>query len=1312
MNLLTSLSPRILLAVFLLAGCGRFDYESHPSVEADAALPEDASADAGTPDASSRDAAADLGEITPDLGADLGADSGLVVEPSVLVDPTTGLTTTESGGTATFAVHLATPPTANVFLLLESEDPDEVSVAPLTLAFTNVNWNSPQIVTLTGVDDGTQDGNQAFTVSIGAPTSADAAYASLSAQNVTGTNLDNESPGIIVSPTSGLTTTEAGGTATFQVSLQSEPTADVEIPIASGALDEGSVSPASVTFTTSNWASPQIVTVTGVDDALLDGSQSFVVHVGPSTSTQIEYAGLSGSDVTVTNEDDETPHLVVAPLSGLVTTEGGGTASFTVALGAEPDASVSISVSSTRSAEGTVSPATLTFTTANWMIPQTVTAMGIDDALLDGNQPYEAVVHVSGGDPAYAATTDKHVSITNVDDETAGITVSPTAGLVTSELGASATFTIVLNASTSADVTIALSSDNPLEGTVSPASVTFNAANWDTPQTVTVTGVDDLIADGARAYTILTAAASSADTNYAGLNASDVSVTNLDDDVPGVTVMPVSGLATTEAGGTAMFSVVLNVAPVSDVVIALASSDSSEGTVAPATLTFTAGNWSTPQTVTATGVDDFAIDGDVSYAIVTSSTMSASAAYSGIPVSDVSVVNTDNDVAGIVVAPTSGLTTTEAGGSATFTVVLSTQPASDVVISLSSSDATEGSVAPASVTFNGGNWNAPQTVTVTGVDDPIDDGDVAYTIVTSAASSADLNYNGLGVADVSATNTDDDVNGVTVTPTSGLATTELGGTATFTMVLSALPAADVSVALSSNNLTEGTVSPASVTFTTSNWSTPQTVTITGVNDSRYDGYVAYTIVTGATTSTDALYNGLAVADVSVTNQNVITYVKASNTSANDQFGSALAMSSDGSTFVVGSYYEDSNATGIGGDGSNNSSTDSGAVYVYVRSGATWVQQAYIKASNTDADDRFGSSVALSADGNVLAVGALQEASNATGIDGNQANNGTLQAGAVYLFRRTGSTWVQESYVKASNTDLGDTFGTSVALSSDGTTLAVGAGLEDSNATGIGGNQANNSAMYAGAVYVFTRSGMVWSQQAYVKASNTNAMDYFGSNVALSADGSTLAVGAYGEASNATGVGGNQANNSTLLAGAVYVFTRAGVVWSQQAYVKASDVVSVNFFGNVCLSNDGDTMLVGSNTAAYVYNRSGGVWSFESRLPGIRSVALSADGNTLVGGSYSDNSNATGIGGDRTNSLASQSGAAFVYTRSMGTWTEAAYVKATNTNANDYFGWKVALSGDGHTLVAAAIQEQSNATGIDGNQSNNSFANAGAVYVVQ
>jgi len=182
------------------------------------------------------------------------------------------------------------------------------------------------------------------------------------------------------------------------------------------------------------------------------------------------------------------------------------------------------------------------------------------------------------------------------------------------------------------------------------------------------------------------------------------------------------------------------------------------------------------------------------------------------------------------------------------------------------------------------------------------------------------------------------------------------------------------------------------------------------------------------------------------------------------------------------------------------------------------------------------------------VSAIAEASAATGVNGDQTDNSTPEAGAVYVFTRDGGgVWTQQAYVKASNTEpggFGDRFGSSVTLSDNGNTLAVSAIAEASAATGVNGDQTDNSAPFAGAVYVFTRdTGGVWAQQAYVKASNTEQQEFFGDEIfdggipTLSGDGNTLAVGAQGEDSAATGVDGDQADNSAIDAGAVYVFER-------------------------------------------------------------------------------------------------------------------------------------------------------------------------------
>ncbi|HEY3486501.1 MAG TPA: integrin, partial [Gammaproteobacteria bacterium] len=376
-----------------------------------------------------------------------------------------------------------------------------------------------------------------------------------------------------------------------------------------------------------------------------------------------------------------------------------------------------------------------------------------------------------------------------------------------------------------------------------------------------------------------------------------------------------------------------------------------------------------------------------------------------------------------------------------------------------------------------------------------------------------------------------------------------------------------------------------------------------------------------------------------------------------------------------------NAAGINGDQADNSTSGAGAVYVYTRDTDKWIQQAYVKAW-TDRSiaifDRFGTAVALSDDGNILAVGADGEDGGATGVNNEEDTALADQSGAVYVYTRSGNSWSQQSYVKASNTDPRDSFGSAVALSGDGATLAVGAPEEDSPATGINGDQTDippelNEGGFGevGAVYVYAYSADTWTQQAYVKASRTGDHNFFGNSIALSSDGDTLAVGAFLENYGGTGI-----NNDTLDtadgSGAAYVYTRSAGTWTQQAYIKASNTESGDAFG--------------------------------------RSVALSSTGDTLAVGAVFEWSSATGINGDQHNNFAESSGAAFLYTRNAGTWVQQAYVKASNTQAGDWFGTAVALSGNGDVLAIGAEHEDSIATDINGDQSDNSAENSGAVYL--
>ena len=272
--------------------------------------------------------------------------------------------------------------------------------------------------------------------------------------------------------------------------------------------------------------------------------------------------------------------------------------------------------------------------------------------------------------------------------------------------------------------------------------------------------MDDELDDGDIGYTIQLSidGATSDTTGYASIVPADVAVINTNDDTAGYAISTISG-GTTEAGGTATFTMALETQPDGNVIINIASSDVSEGTATPAQVTFTAENWNINQTVTVIGVDDELDDGDIGYTIQLSidGATSDTTGYASIVPADVAVINTNDDTAGYAISTISG-GTTEAGGTATFTMALETQPDGNVIINIASSDVSEGTVIPAQVTFTNADWNTPKTVTVTGVDDGALDGNQAYSILltANAATTDTTGYGSLDPDDVSVTNLDDD----------------------------------------------------------------------------------------------------------------------------------------------------------------------------------------------------------------------------------------------------------------------------------------------------------------------------------------------------------------------------------------------------------------------------------------------------------------------------------------------------------------------------------------------------------------------------
>ncbi|WP_456404369.1 hypothetical protein [Thiolapillus sp.] len=444
-----------------------------------------------------------------------------------------------------------------------------------------------------------------------------------------------------------------------------------------------------------------------------------------------------------------------------------------------------------------------------------------------------------------------------------GVIVFPVSDLVTTEAGGEDSFSVVLNKAPDSDVQIAFASSDSSEGNVNPGLLVFTPDDWNIEQEVIVEGQDDDVVDGNVSY-FIASTVTSGDADYNGISTENVEATNIDDDQYDVVVAPVSGLVTTEDGGKAVFRVFLSQEPSADVSVSLVSTDVSEGAPDSDSLVFTAGNWNTPQVVTITGIDDDQVDGNQPYTIQTSVT-SDDPNYDGIESANVSVLNIDNDAAGISISPVDGLVTTEDGGKATFHVRLNTEPSETVRIEFRSTKEAEASVTPDILFFGVGNWSELQTVTLTGKDDGVYDGNQEYSI-TSIVSSNDVNYDGLAAPSVNAVNIDTTAPGISVFPVNDLVTNENGGVAKFSVIISTEPKADVVFELSSSDVQEGVVEPGTIVFNAQNWRNPAEVTITGQDDDAYDHDKRYWIRTGATTSLDPDYNAIDLPDVSVTNQ--------------------------------------------------------------------------------------------------------------------------------------------------------------------------------------------------------------------------------------------------------------------------------------------------------------------------------------------------------------------------------------------------------------------------------------------------------------
>ncbi len=827
--------------------------------------------------------------------------------------------TTENGGTATFTVSLTSKPTANVTLPIATSNVNEATASPPALNFNAANWNVPQTVTLTGVPDLMQDGNQSYSIQFGPAVSNDAGYNAIVPPAKTNTNTDVDVARIITSLTA-LSLTEGAAATTMNVRLGTKPVGQVTVTLANAnnqirlgtTAAAVTLSALNLTFSAANWNVDQRIFIAATDDPDIESPHpNAAVVIATSASVDTVYRGLAATALIATMTDNDV-FTIVTSKANLSTDENGTSDTVTITFTAKPTQPVTVTLTipvisgiARREGDFVASPTvaqnlpvttTVQVLPAEWNTGKVVTVYGIHESpiAVDNNQTYPVTVTTSSTDGNFVRSTAISLfTVTNSDVDVAGIriqqrTPGDTANdseTVLTEGGATDVYQLQLTKPPTGTGTVVIVNVLPPPGIIaSPAYLLFNAANYNTFQSITLTAQDDQTAQGSRNLRVQHSTALCADPLYNQLASSvlsgiDVAVT--DNDRADVLVSPSGGLTTAETGTQANFGVVLTSQPSTTVQIPLTVSDPAEVEISVddgitfasgASLSFSPTTWFRAQTVFIRGRHDQVADGDKPFTVILgAATAVGDVNYAGFDPIDVNGVNTDIDATGFIITPTTGLSTTEAGGTATFTVALRSKPTANVTIGVASADTPEVSAAPGSITFTPTDWSA-RTVTVTGHDDLVADGDraVAILLIPDAATTDD-GYRNLTPPVVNLVNRDDDNAGLTVTPTlvggnPALITRESGTTAQFTVVLGSQPTSDVTIPLSASPADEVSLSASALTFTTADWSTPQTVTVTGIDDGIADGDQTVTIVTGLAISSDATYNGRDPANVTDVNQ--------------------------------------------------------------------------------------------------------------------------------------------------------------------------------------------------------------------------------------------------------------------------------------------------------------------------------------------------------------------------------------------------------------------------------------------------------------
>ena len=779
--------------------------------------------------------------------------SNLMLDPSF----STLLTFAESG-TSQVTVKLATMPSAIVTVAISSSDSEQSNliVSHTQLVFTADNWDTDQTVTLTGVEDSLVDGTKTEMLTYDL-SSSDTRYGNLPDVTQTLNVTDSDNAIIRSDPTTLPNINEEGESSTATVTLSLETTA------ASGVtLDFTSPFPAVATLTLSE--TPLRATLTTTSDratvtlgAVANNSDTGNRPYALLVSVVGGPGGYSGLKLSVTGmvTDDDVANLLLAPTTLPNVTEIGET-QVNVMLATQPSADVTVSVSSSETGEATVSPARLVFTAESWNVAKPVTLSGVEDNLVDGTQEVIVTYDLSSiGDSDYDDLTNVTQSLGVTDADTASFTFIPTALPDIPELGGMVTVSVHLGTAADSNVELALTSLDTTAATLTGASIPATLLATANVAVVTLFAVDDGIDHLINRRYGLRVSVTSGPAAFVGLT-QIVEGSLTDDDVANLVLVPSSLTLALAEGATRMVTVKLATEPTANVNVAVASDDDTELLVSPASLVFMTDNWDTDQTVTLTGVRDSLVDGMKQVMVTYDISSTGDSAYHAVSNVTQPLTVTDSDIAGFdfLTDPPTLPSITENGGVAVVALSLATAAESGVELSFTSLFTAVATLSPASLRATLTLTADKATVTLGTVDNPDASGDQTYALKVSVMSGpgsyADLELTVTGTAE------DDDVPNLVLDPPSpSLPVVAEGGERQVMVNLATRPTSGVTVAVSSSETGELTVSPAELVFTRSDWNTAKAVMLSGAEDNLVDG--SQTVeVTYAVTSLDSDYGGL------------------------------------------------------------------------------------------------------------------------------------------------------------------------------------------------------------------------------------------------------------------------------------------------------------------------------------------------------------------------------------------------------------------------------------------------------------------------